>query len=138
MATDPYTIRVRGDVQRQRVKQLADRVPEDWTVTFAEPRRTDEQSRRMFAMIGDLVKQKPAGREHTKDQWKAIMMDACDHKPVFVPNLEGTGFLCLGYKSSRLTKAQMSDVIECIAEFGARHDVRWSEPHPDHRQETAA
>lgn len=137
MAADALSIRIRGDMQRARVRQLADRVPEDWTVAFNPPRRTDEQSRRMFAMLGDLVKAKPEGREHDKDQWKAIVMDACGHKPVFVPNLDGTGFLCLGYKSSRLTKAQMSDVLECIAEYGARHDVRWSEPDPYTRQAAA-
>jgi hypothetical protein len=37
----------------------------------------------------------------------------------------------VGFRSSRLTKEQMSDLLEMIQEYGARHDVRWSNEQRD-------
>jgi len=62
--------------------------------------------------------------------WKALFMDMIDKKPSWEPNLDGTGVVCIGYKSSHLTKAEMSELIECIYAFGAEHGVKWNEPNP--------
>lgn len=42
--------------------------------------------------------------------------------------LDGRGVVPVGFRSSRLTKEQMSDLMEMISEYGARHGVEWSEP----------
>jgi len=39
------------------------------------------------------------------------------------PNMDGNGFVDLGRSSSDLTKDEFSDLMELIAEFGARHGV---------------
>jgi thiamine monophosphate synthase len=49
-------------------------------------------------------------------------MDLADCKPVWEPGLDG-GVVCVGYKSSRLSKAEMSDVIEAIYSYAAKHGV---------------
>lgn len=125
---DKVTIKLVGPEQRQRAQKLILRAPADYVVTISEPTRTLDQNALMWAALNDIARAKPDGREMTPEQWKCAFMDAAGFKPEFVPALEGNGFICLGYKSSRLTKAQFSDLVETIFEFGARKGVRWSEP----------
>lgn len=126
--TEKITIKLVGGEQRTRASRAVHRVPDGWVVTLSEPTRTLDQNALMWAALNDIANAKPDGREMTSEQWKCAFMDAAGFKPEFVPVLEGNGFICLGYKSSRLTKAQFSDLVETIFEFGARKGVRWSEP----------
>lgn len=111
------------DARRERACQLVRKAPNGFVMTIAEPRRSNEASAKMWAMLSELSAAKPQGRCWTPEQWKAAMMDACGHKPVYQESLEGGGFICTGYRSSKLTVSEMRDVIECIYEFCARHDV---------------
>lgn len=128
--TDKITIKLVGGEQRLRAAQAIHRAPDGYVVTIREANRTLDQNAKLWAMIADVMHAKPSGREMTGDQWKGVFMDACGHQAEFVPSLDGPGFVCLGYKSSHLNKSQFADLIECIYEFGARHDIRWSEPQP--------
>ena len=128
--TDKITIKLVGGEQRERAAQAIHRAPDGYVVTIREPNRTLDQNAKLWAMLADVVAAKPEGREMTADQWKGVFMDACGHKTEFVPHLDGPGFVCLGFKSSHLTKAQFAELIECITEYGARHNIRWSEPVP--------
>jgi len=47
----------------------------------------------------------------------------------FETGLDGAPFP-IGYSSSKLTKAQMADLIEFMYAFGAENCVEWSEPNP--------
>lgn len=127
---DKITIKLVGGEQRTRAAQAIHRAPDDYVVTIAPPTRTLDQNALLWAALSDIANAKPDGREMTPEQWKCAFMDAAGFKPEFVPALEGSGFICLGYKSSRLTKGQFSDLVETIFEFGARKGVRWSEPQP--------
>jgi hypothetical protein len=108
--------------------RLVDAAPPGAILNIRPATRTNEQNNKMHAMLSDVARAKPDGREMTTDQWKAAFMDAAGFKPTFIPSLDGESFLCLGYKSSRLTKTEFSDLIECIYEFGARKGIEWSEP----------
>lgn len=120
------TIILRGDSQRILAKSLIDKAPQDAVVNIREASRTSAQNDLMWSILGDISRAKPEGRVHTTEQWKSIFMSAAGHKPVFLPDLDGESFVCMGYKSSRLTKAEMSDLIERIYAHGAEHGVRWS------------
>lgn len=126
--SDKITIKLVGPEQRKRAYDAILRAPVDYVVTVSEPTRTLDQNALMWAALSDIAHAKPDGREMTSEQWKCAFMDAAGFKPEFVPALEGNGFICLGYKSSRLTKAQFSELVETIFEFGARKGVRWSAP----------
>lgn len=123
------SIRLVGQSQRDFAKRLIDVAPMMAVVNIREATRTGDQNAKLWAMLSDVSRAKPQGRLHTSDQWKAIFMHSCGHKAVFIEDLDNESFLCLGFKSSKLTKAQMSELIECIYEYGARHGVPWSEPH---------
>jgi hypothetical protein len=121
------TIILRGNSQRDFAKQLIDRAPADAVVNIQAARRTLDQNARMWAMLSDVSRAKPEGRSATPEVWKALFMHACGHAVQFEIGLNGQPFPT-GFRSSAMTKAQMSDLIETIYEYGARHDVRWSDP----------
>lgn len=129
-----HTIILSTDIQRMNARRLIDTAEPGSVFNIREAARTSAQNDKMWAMLTDIARAKPDGREHTPRQWKSIFMASCGHKPSFLPSLEGDDFLCEGYKSSRLTKAQMSDLIESMYEFGARKNVVWSEPIAEQRR----
>lgn len=126
--TDKVTIKLVGGEQRIRARNAVLRAPDGYVVTVAEPSRTLDQNAKLWAMLADVRRAKPDGRDWSDEQWKAVFMDACGHQAEFVAKLDEPGFVCIGFKSSRLNKSQFADLIECIYEFGARHEIRWSEP----------
>lgn len=118
---------LRGDSQRHYATSLVMGADRDSVVTIAAPRRSTEQNAKMWAMLTDVARAKPEGREWTKEAWKAAFMHSLGHEIEFGQALDGKGFFPVGFKSSRLTVGQMRDLIECIYEYGSRHDVRWNE-----------
>ena len=120
------TVIIRGDVQRALAKAIIDRAPINAVVTVKEGTRTLDQNAKMHAMLSDISRAKPQGRKHTPEVWKALMMKACGHQVQFVLGIDGEPFP-VGFRSSRLTKSQMSDLIEFIYQFGAEHGVLWSD-----------
>ena len=120
------TVIIRGDVQRAIAKQLIDRAPIDAVVTFKPAARTMDQNAKLWAMLSDLSRAKPEGRTHTPEVWKAIFMHACAHEVQFMMGINGEPFP-VGFRSSRLSKAQMAELIEFIHAYGAQHGVRFSE-----------
>lgn len=122
------TIRLVGERQRDFAKRMIDKAPDGAVVNIREATRTLDQSSKMWAMISDVARAKPEGRTHTTEVWKCLFMSACGHAVQFENGLNGQPFP-IGFRSSRLTKEQMSELIECVAEYGARNGVKWSEPH---------
>jgi hypothetical protein len=49
-----------------------------------------------------------------------------------VPNLDGTGFVALGLSTSRMSKRELSDLMELISAFGAERGVEWTEPEREY------
>lgn len=117
---------LRGLSQRAFAKQLIDRAPQDAVVRISAPTRTLDQNAKMHAMLSDISRAKPEGRCHTPEVWKALMMHACGHAVQFETGLNGQPFP-IGFRSSRMTVAQMSDLIEFMYEYGARHAIAWTD-----------
>lgn len=124
------TIILRGDHQRRIAHDLIDRAPVDAVVTVKEATRNLDQNARMWSMISDVSRAKPEGRKWPPETWKCAFMHALGHQVQFAEGLDGSGPFPIGFRSSRLTKRQMADLITVIAEYGDRHGVRWSEPNP--------
>ena len=120
-------VRLTGPRQRAYAKTLIDGADDGWIVTIKEPTRTLEQSAKMWAMLGDLSEQKPMGIVETADGWKLLVMNAAGFECQFMQGLDGRPFPT-GFRSSRLTVRQMSDLIEWMTAFGAGQGVVWSEP----------
>jgi hypothetical protein len=126
------TVILRGN--RETAHRMVDAAPMAAVLNIRPANRTTEQNAKMWAMLSDVSRAKPDGRELTPEVWKSLFLHALGHAQRFEMALDGNGVVPVGFRSSRLTKDQMSELIEMIYEFGARHDVRWSdEPQQEDR-----
>lgn len=125
------TVILRGQSQRDLAKALIDKAPVDAVVKISAANRTPSQNDKFWAMLGDVSRAKPEGRVHTPETWKALFMNALGYEVAFQVGLSGEPFP-VGFKSSRLSKSQMGDMIEFIYAYGAQHNVKWSEEYADY------
>jgi hypothetical protein len=121
------TIRLIGPSQRAYAHTLIDEVPDGYVCKIGEETRRDAQNRKLWPMLGDIKRQVPAMATFTPDQIKLRFLDAMGEEMAYLPKLEGGGFFPVGLKSSTLTVAQFSLLVELLYKFGAEHGVRWSE-----------
>lgn len=120
------TVILMGDTQRQFAMHLITKAPQDAVVKISEAKRSNDQNAKMWAMLSDISRAKPEGRTHIPETWKCIFMSALGHEVLFETGLDNRPFP-VGFRTSRLTKAQMSDLIEFIYAYGANNNVKWSE-----------
>jgi hypothetical protein len=89
--------------------------------------RSLEQNARLWAMLSDISRQVDwYGRKLTPDEWKHVFSAALKKQEV-VPGIDG-GFVVLGLSTSKMTKAEMSDLQTLMEAFGAERNVRFSAP----------
>lgn len=122
------TLILSNPVVRQRAHRLIDVAPHAAVLNIRDASRTSDQNAKMWAMLSDIARAKPQGRVLTTECWKALFMSAAGFACQFEPSLDGQGVVPLGFKSSRLSKAEFSALIECIYAYGAEHGVEWSDP----------
>jgi hypothetical protein len=120
------TVILRGKSQRDFAKTLIDLAPADAVVRVSAAKRTLDQNAKLWAMLSDLSRAKPGGRVATPETWKALAMHACGFAVQFEMGLNGQPFP-VGFRSSQMTKPQMSMLIEWLYQFGAENGVRWSD-----------
>lgn len=123
-----YTIRLTGDAQRDHAVRLIRAAPDYAVVTIKKGDRTLDQNAKFYAMLTDVSLSKPQGRSHTPEVWKALFMSACGHQVQFAEGLSGEPFP-VGFRSSRLSKHQMSELIEFMYAWGSEHGVRWNDEY---------
>jgi hypothetical protein len=117
----------RGNRETLAQKLLA--LPTGWRIVFQEPKRTVDQNARFWAMLTALSVQLPwHGQRLTPDDWKLVMMAGLNQELRLVPNINGNGFVQLGRSSSKLSKAEMSELMALVEAFAAEHGVDLKEP----------
>jgi hypothetical protein len=121
------TLILSGSTQRFKAKALIDVAPVNAVVKIDAPRRTVDQNALMWSLLSEISRAKPEGRNLAPEIWKALFMSAVGFQCTFEPGIDGQGVVPLGFKSSRLTKAQFSELIECIHEYSARHGIALSD-----------
>jgi len=122
------TVWLNGEYQKRLAHHLIDNAPLGAIVKISPAERTISQNDKMWVMISDISRHKPDGRAHVPEVWKAIFMSACGHEVQFEHGLDGQPFP-IGFRSSKLTKGQMSDLIEFITAYGTQHSVKWSKDY---------
>jgi hypothetical protein len=115
-----------SEAARRRACDDVMRAPPDYVCIIREERRSDEQNRKLHAMIADLRAQ--VSDEYSIEDWKLRLMQGLRNETRFLPELEGAGMFPVGQKTSELSKSQFSALVELTFHFGARHDVKWSDP----------
>lgn len=107
---------------RERAARAIASAPAGSVVEVRAPKRTSDQNALLWAMLSQISMAKPQGRHHTPDVWKALFMHAAGHAVQFEPGLDGSPFP-IGFRSSKLTKAQFSNLIEFITAYAAEQGV---------------
>lgn len=96
-------------------------------VSIQEMTRTLEQNARMWATLTDISEQVVwHGLTLTNEEWKHAFTATLKGQKT-VPNLDGTGFIVLGQSTRRMSKKELSDLLELAYAFGAEKGVNWSE-----------
>jgi hypothetical protein len=126
MAEPQMFILISDRVRENAVKALRE-APPNWRVKITPPTRSDDQNAKMWAMLGDVARAKPEGRNWTTDTWKAAFMHSLGHQVQFAEGLDNSGPFPVGFRSSHLTVRQMIDLIDCIYAYGTDHGVEWRE-----------
>ena len=115
---------INGKVDRDRACRWVQTAPSGTRVEFKETKRSLPQNDRMWAMLSDVAKQaEHAGRKYTPDEWKVLFMHALGQEMTFLPALDLKTFVPIGHRSSDLSKAEMTELIELIFAWGAEHGV---------------
>src|SRR5262245_16446511 len=118
------TLILSNDLVRRRAHRLIEMAPDRAVLNIREANRTNDQNAKMWAMLSDIARAKPMGRVLTTEVWKALFMNAAGFACTFEPTLDGRGVIPLGFKSSRLSKSEFSDLIECMHAFAAEHGIQ--------------
>lgn len=121
-----YRMILRDDFSKERFILVVRHAPPDSIGIVSEPKRTLSQNDKMHAMLADIALAQPLGRRHTPDDWKAIAMNACSWECAFLEGLDGRPFP-VGFRSSKLSKSQMSTLIDWLQAFGDENGVSWSD-----------
>jgi hypothetical protein len=122
------TIRLIGPSQRAYAHTLIDEVPDGYVCKIGEETRRDAQNRKLWPMIADIKRQVPTMAAFAPDDIKLRFLNALGVEMRWLPELDGAGVFPVGLKSSALTVAQFSLLVELLYKYGAEHGVRWSEP----------
>jgi hypothetical protein len=87
-------------------------------------KRSDAQNRRLWAMLRDISEQVDwHGNKLSDEEWKDVFTAALKRQRV-VPGLDG-GFVVCGQRTSKMTKAEMSELQELMEAFGAQQGVKF-------------
>lgn len=94
--------------------------------TSRSERRTLDQSARMWAMLGEIARTVDwHGQRLIDTEWKDVFTAALKRQKV-VPGLDG-GFVVLGTSTRKMTKPEMSELMELMAAFGAERGVTFQD-----------
>ena len=89
--------------------------------------RSTEQNSRMWAMLTDVSSQVVwYGQKLQPEEWKDVFSASLRRQKV-VPGIDG-GFVVLGMRTSKMTVAQMAELMELMEAFGAQQGVRFTAP----------
>jgi len=113
---------------KERAAKAVLSAPDGYVVEIKPATRSLEQNARLWAHLGEVSEQVEwYGQKLSPEDWKT-MFTASLKKSRVVPSLDPGGFVVMGLQTSKMTKAEMSALMELIEAFGAEHDVVFSDP----------
>jgi NinB protein len=122
--TNPCII-VRTAADRQRAMKWVAQLPWGGVVEFKDKKRSTEQNAAMWSILTQIARQRPThnGVKMSAATWKAVFLDALGAEITWLPKLDEPGMFAFGHRSSQLTIAQMTDMIELMLAWTAQNDV---------------
>lgn len=123
--TDKPCIILRTRQDRGRAVRWIENAPDGTVVEFKQKGRTSDQNAAMWSVLTQINRQRPThnGVKMSAVLWKAVMMEACGIEVLWLPKLDGNGAFPFGYRSSKLTVSEMSDLIEKMLAWAATQEL---------------
>jgi hypothetical protein len=136
--TDKPCIILRTRQDRGRAVRWIETAPDGTVVEFKQKGRSNDQNAAMWSVLTQINRQRPVhnGVKMSAVLWKAVFMQALGAELVMLPTLEGGGLFPFGHRSSKLTKDEMSNLIELMLAWAATEELVIE--HFDGPQEVAA
>lgn len=97
-------------------------------LSIGEEQRNLAQNAKLHALIGEIAAQKEwAGQRWDAETWKRLLtaawMRANGEHVLVVPALDGAGVDVVFRPTSKLSKAECSDLLEFVGAWAAQHGV---------------
>jgi len=120
-------IQIKCNDDRQKVIRWAKGVSIGSTVEFRAPRRSNDQNALMWSLLTQISKQVEwFGKKRSPEDWKDLATAAL-RGAEFVPGLTPGTVVPLGMRTSQMTSAEISELIESLYAFGAERSVHFRE-----------
>lgn len=95
-------------------------------LVIKKEKRSLDQNAKLWATLGEIANQVDwYGQKLTAEDWKT-MLTATLRKQRTVPGVDG-GFVVLGLSTSKMSKEEMSELLELALAFGAQKGVVFHE-----------
>lgn len=103
-----------------------------WEMAVREAKRTTSQNRKLWPMLADVANHcqlciNGQMAKASPEDWKEVFTASLKREQRMAQGIDG-GLVILGARTSRMRKAEFSELIELIYAYGAQHGVEWSEP----------
>ena len=125
------TVVIRSEADRHLVATWAKNVDPGTTVEFRKARRSLDQNRMLWSALSDVSKQVEwYGQYLPAEDWKDVFTASLRRARV-VPGIDAGSFVPLGMRTSDMTKAELSELLELIFAFGAERGVMFADQRED-------
>lgn len=112
------------DARRRQAAKWVWQAPSGTRVEFKEAKRSIPQNDLMWARLTEIASKLDwHGQRYSADDWKDFFMHALKQAR-WMP-AEGGGMVPVGMRTSDLSKEEMTDLLDLIDAFAARHGIAW-------------
>lgn len=127
MSSTRRTFQIRNEADRKMAAHWVANVSPGTTVEFRAARRSNDQNALMWSLLTQISKQLDwAGEKRSPEDWKDLLTAALRHIEC-VPGIVPGTVVPLGMRTSQMTSAEISDLIESIIAFGTERGVKFRE-----------
>lgn len=127
MTTNRAMVQIRCSADRNLIARWAAGVPDGTTVEFRAPRRSNDQNALMWSLLTQISRQIKWCDEYlSPEDWKDLLTAAL-RGAKFVPGINPGTIVPLGMRTSQMSSAQISELIESIIAFGTEKGVKFRE-----------
>lgn len=125
MNRDSRTIQTQKD--RDDIIACVKVAPVGTTFEVRPKRRSTDQNSLMWSLLGQISRQVDwYGQKLSSEDWKDVLTASMRRTRV-VPGIDQGTFVPLGMRTSQMSKAELSDLLELMIAFGTEKGVKFRE-----------
>jgi len=120
-------VKIQNELDRRKVATWAKNVKAGTVVEFRSQTRSNDQNALMWSLLTQISKQVEwFGKMRSPEDWKDLTTAAL-RGAEFVPGITPGTIVPLGMRTSQMSAAEISELIESLYAFGAERGVRFRE-----------